>query len=560
MKKKRQSVIILVMTLLLGMQSVLVANAAIAGEEIENVLNVDASDAQTSYEPEALPVLIGEEVSDSVFEESGDFSAMGNVPTCTVKTKKEFMNKLHKYLNKRKTKFVIQFKGSYKKIYKNSVENMFQQAWNIDNKKTSNDFDYLHFNISKYGFQIPYYSKNYTRFVFQIKYRETATQLKKVNKKVKKVLKDLKLEGKTRIEKIQAIHDYIVSTFTYDTSYSNFTVYDGLVDKSHATVCQGYALLFYKMCTEAGIPCRYVYGQAGVNHAWNIVKIDGEWYHIDTTWDDGDSEATPILYDYFLLGMKNMGVDHEIDSYFTKKSFKKKYPFSKKDYTWDRDYYATIKESTPTPAEVIEETTEPTVTPQAAESMESMEVYDIEKESTEEFSVKEQLQTVISNTTGDFERDLYLQCITTNLRGQWRYEEQSERQRIVYDYFIQCLYDVVGAMNEEQYEQMSENVALINDLLMVVLEYWNVHISTRIDELLESDMYSNEVAQLILNDFTVAQLGELTVDEYEKLYESYDNKILKKCYEGVYYQVIDHMKATVITDYCTYASQLAAKV
>ena len=145
MKKKRQSVIILVMTLLLGMQSVLVANAAIAGEEIENVLNVDASDAQTSYEPEALPVLIGEEVSDSVFEESGDFSAMGNVPTCTVKTKKEFMNKLHKYLNKRKTKFVIQFKGSYKKIYKNSVENMFQQAWNIDNKKTSNDFDYLPF-------------------------------------------------------------------------------------------------------------------------------------------------------------------------------------------------------------------------------------------------------------------------------------------------------------------------------------------------------------------------------------------------------------------------------
>ena len=153
-----------------------------------------------------------------------------------------------------------------------------------------------------------------------------------------------------------------------------------------------------------------------------------------------------------------------------------------------------------------------------------------------------------------------MQCITTNLRGQWRYEEQSERQRIVYDYFIQCLYDVVGAMNEEQYEQMSENVALINDLLMVFLEYWNVHISTRIDELLESDMYSNEVAQLILNDFTVAQLGELTVDEYEKLYESYDNKILKKCYEGVYYQVIDHMKATVITDYCAYASQLAAKV
>ena len=51
----------------------------------------------------------------------------------------------------------------------------------------------------------------------------------------------------------------------------------------------------------AGIPCEYVSGYATGGHAWNLVEIDGEWYHVDTTWDDPiPNREGYVRYDYFL--------------------------------------------------------------------------------------------------------------------------------------------------------------------------------------------------------------------------------------------------------------------
>mgnify|MGYP006990155591 CR=1 FL=1 len=47
--------------------------------------------------------------------------------------------------------------------------------------------------------------------------------------------------------------------------------------------------------TQLGIPCYYCTGFAGENHAWNIIRLDDEYYNVDVTWDD----TTPNTYDYF---------------------------------------------------------------------------------------------------------------------------------------------------------------------------------------------------------------------------------------------------------------------
>ena len=50
---------------------------------------------------------------------------------------------------------------------------------------------------------------------------------------------------------------------------------------------------------------RYVTGWAGEAHAWNIVKVDGQWYHLDTTWNDPVFSASAgdmsdyVSYKYF---------------------------------------------------------------------------------------------------------------------------------------------------------------------------------------------------------------------------------------------------------------------
>ena len=105
----------------------------------------------------------------------------------------------------------------------------------------------------------------------------------------------------------KALHDYLVLNCVYDyDNYLRHTVpaesytADGALLEGTA-VCAGYARAYQLLMQEAGIPCEYVSGYAGGGHAWNVVEIDGAWYHVDTTWDDPvPDRAGYVRYDYFL--------------------------------------------------------------------------------------------------------------------------------------------------------------------------------------------------------------------------------------------------------------------
>lgn len=61
------------------------------------------------------------------------------------------------------------------------------------------------------------------------------------------------------------------------------TVYAAL--KNREVVCEGYARLFDHMCKLSGLETIYISGIAGGdNHAWNMIQISNNWYHVDTTW------------------------------------------------------------------------------------------------------------------------------------------------------------------------------------------------------------------------------------------------------------------------------------
>ena len=115
-------------------------------------------------------------------------------------------------------------------------------------------------------------------------------------------------ETASDFEIAQALHDYIVRTCTYneyvayyDTAVSTArTAYGALVEGS--AVCQGYALAYKLLLTRAGIPAIFI-PSSDMNHAWNMVKIDGSWYHVDTTWDDPLPDAgfdAEVSHEYFL--------------------------------------------------------------------------------------------------------------------------------------------------------------------------------------------------------------------------------------------------------------------
>ena len=348
----------------MGMSIVIMIQGGIPLQNIRYVKSAYAATKkqEASLEPKALPVKIGKKVKDSEIAVDG-IHAMSNYEVAS--SKKEFTKKLYQKLTARKTNFTIVYKGPYNHIYKNKkIDTIFAPAWNIDRKSTSDDFDYLYGNIDTYAFRVPVYSAHRSVFTFKIKYREGAERLKMVNQNVAIALENLDLEGRSRVEKLLRIHNFIALLVTYQTgTITKYTAYDGLVSNSHECVCQGYALIFYKICTEANIPCRFVIGKGvdqygyTVPHAWNMVKVGNKWYYVDVTWDDPDNWAKPVTYDYFLVGKNKINKEHILAKKWKSAKYKKKYKIASKNYKWKASDFSTVTTTTTPTATVMPTTT-----------------------------------------------------------------------------------------------------------------------------------------------------------------------------------------------------------
>lgn len=150
----------------------------------------------------------------------------------------------------------------------------------------------------------------------QISYVETKAQADSVETQVRQILSQIIKPGMNDFDKEKAIHDYIVSTVAYDTSLTDHSDYGALFNK-HTTVCQGYALLCYRMLTDSGINARLVLSDNTSDedgHAWNMAQIDGKWYHLDCTYDDPVPDVPGrIEYNYFNKTDAEMAVNHTWD-------------------------------------------------------------------------------------------------------------------------------------------------------------------------------------------------------------------------------------------------------
>ena len=171
-------------------------------------------------------------------------------------------------------------------------------------------------------------TENILIFIFTLAYADNAEQEAKVDEAINDILASLELDGKSDYEKIRAIYGWLCQNVTYDyntledDSYLlKYSTYAALVNKT--AVCQGYATAFYRMALMAGVNARVVTSE---EHAWNIVQLDGLWYHVDSTWD---SEVEPNLWQYFLV-VNPADEDHLLDEWGA--NVVSLYPMSPSDY------------------------------------------------------------------------------------------------------------------------------------------------------------------------------------------------------------------------------------
>lgn len=91
---------------------------------------------------------------------------------------------------------------------------------------------------------------------------------------------------RTEADTVLWLHDTLADDYDYDTrpdGESNADAYSFFRDG--VGICQAYALAFLALCREAGLAAHAVVS-GEMDHAWNHVRVDGVWYHVDVTRDD----------------------------------------------------------------------------------------------------------------------------------------------------------------------------------------------------------------------------------------------------------------------------------
>lgn len=181
---------------------------------------------------------------------------------------------------------------------------------------------------------------------------EAGAKQKEIQEKVQFIVSSVIKPDMTVEEKEKALHDWLVENATYHdeileaymngedlhkiaTKYrDSFNAYGVLING--LGVCQSYAEAYKLLCDAAEVPCVVITGTLGpVPHAWNKVKLDKHWYHIDVTNNDGEFAIPYAVFnasDVIVASDFSVDKDFDIDSEL-------QYYESNND---DKDYYFKI--------------------------------------------------------------------------------------------------------------------------------------------------------------------------------------------------------------------------
>ena len=123
----------------------------------------------------------------------------------------------------------------------------------------------------------------------------------------------------TDLEKVFYVHEWLVQNIAYDREHLSDDVQDdhnlrGALLEGTA-VCDGYAKTYALTLRKLGITGVLVTSK-DIGHAWNMVKLDGNWYQVDCTWDDpvdGSDQLGYCMHKHLLCTTEEMNTNHNDD-------------------------------------------------------------------------------------------------------------------------------------------------------------------------------------------------------------------------------------------------------
>ncbi len=157
----------------------------------------------------------------------------------------------------------------------------------------------------------------------KLAYRYDKEQTAELQKEIDAAIEDIAAtfpENAGDADKIIALHDYLALNAEFTKEHENAKDVSGPLVAGYSQ-CEGYAKAFAYACNKFGIENVRITGNkyTGASHAWNKVKIDGEWYNVDVTWDDPEgTTGIYVRHNYLFIDDAAInGITHIVECDFT---------------------------------------------------------------------------------------------------------------------------------------------------------------------------------------------------------------------------------------------------
>ena len=158
---------------------------------------------------------------------------------------------------------------------------------------------------------------------YSLPVEEAVNKAEEIRGRASEWLSDIPSDA-SEYDKVKAVYEKIIFFTDYDLNASdNQNI--ASVFLGNSSVCQGYAKATQYLLNRLGVMCTLVQGtvDTGEAHAWNLVRVDGDYYYVDTTWGDasyrmedgsGQEELPEINYDYLCVTTQELLRTHRIES------------------------------------------------------------------------------------------------------------------------------------------------------------------------------------------------------------------------------------------------------
>lgn len=137
-----------------------------------------------------------------------------------------------------------------------------------------------------------------------------------INKYIDTFINNNLNDSMSNYDKIKVFHDFVINNTIYDeaNTLNSYTAYNLIT--TGKSICGGYSDIMAIYLDKLGITN---YKITSENHIWNLINLDGTWYHLDATWDDpvASDGKQYLIHNFFMISTEQLlsldQVEHNYD-------------------------------------------------------------------------------------------------------------------------------------------------------------------------------------------------------------------------------------------------------